>query len=173
MNIIRTLFAVSTLALGACASAPDYVAADHPGERGYYSHKVAADRYRVVYNGGKRSGLEETRDFALIRAAEVTVREGYDWFEIVDRDTRTESTRQARSGIGHERRYYVDRECSVLGCRSRVYPASYTRFELQNGRDEHRHTHSIEIRLGKGKLPEDGRAYDAAVVLDAMRPETA
>lgn len=164
----RFVFIIATLSLGACASSPDYVEADSPEDRGYYTQKISDDRFRVVYNGGRRAGIETTRDYALLRAAEITLREGYSWFEIVDRDTYTKTTREPRTGIGYERAYYVDRDCGLLGCSSRVRPVTYTRWEIDNGREQNRHSHSIEIRMGKGELPEDGRGYDANAVISSM-----
>ena len=169
MFINRWVIVIAALVLGACAGSPDYRAADRPQDRGYYTQKITGDRYRVVYNGGRRSGLEETRDFALLRAAEVTVREGYDWFEIVDRDTHTRTNAAGpRAGVGYERAYFVARECGLLGCTSHVRPATYTRWEVASSHDVERHSHSIEVKLGKGALPADGRGYDAKSVIASV-----
>lgn len=164
----RLVLIMATLTLGACASSPDYVESGSPEDHGYYTQKISDDRYRVVYNGNRRAGLERTRDYALLRAAEVTLREGYTWFEIVDRDTHTKTTRRPETRFGHERAYTIDRDCGVLGCASRMRPVTYTRWEAGNGREERRHSHSIEIRMDKGELPEDGRAYDAQSVISSM-----
>lgn len=178
----RIITLVLTLTLGACASGPQYVEADHAGDRGYSSRKIDDTHYRVVYNGGRRADLETARDYALLHAAEVTLKEGYEWFRIVDRDshTRTSGGEDPRFGLGYrygygygyDRAEYVERNCGVLGCTTRVRPASYSRWEIAgNTRRAERHSHSIEIVLGKGEPPADGNYYDAKSVISAVWSE--
>lgn len=171
MFTTRIVLIVAMFALGACASSPKYVAADKATHYGYYSYKIGEDRYRVNFNGNRRADLQDTRDFALLRAAELTLDEGKDWFQIVDRETATTETRApARSGFGVERAYYVEDRCGLIGCSRSVRPAtySYAHMGFDTGRSEAAHSHSLEILMGKGEMPEDGNYYDAKSVVEAI-----
>ena len=166
----RFVLAGIALTLGACASSPEYVAADNAEDYGYYARKISEDRYRVNYNGSRRTSLQDSRDYALLRSAELTLNNGYDWFQIVDRETSTIETREPTVGYGYgyESARYVETNCGLLGCSRKSQPATYTSVHLDNRRAENRHSHSLEIRMGKGKIPEDGNYYDARTVSESI-----
>ncbi len=170
--ITRIVLIAALLSLGACASSPRYVAADGADDYGHYARKISENRYRVNYNGGRTASLQDTRDFALLRAAEITLSEGYDWFQVVDRETATTESREPRAGVGfgYERAYYTETECGLLACSQRTRPVTYTTWAVDSGsrRPETRHSHSLEIVMGRGKMPEDGHYYDAAQVTKAI-----
>lgn len=171
--LTRTVIAAIFLTLGACASSPDYVEADGAYDYGYSSRKIAENRYRVNFNGRNRADVQETRDYALLRAAELTLAEGYDWFEVVDRETMTTESRDRRAPgaeFGYEETWYVEQDCGLLSCRRSVRPARYqtTRIGFDTTRPAERHAHSIEIVMGKGDEPEDGHAYNARDVMKTI-----
>ena len=172
MFTTRIVLIIALFTLGACASSPKYVAADKATHYGHYSYKIGENRYRVNFNGGGRADLQETRDFALLRAAELTLAEGNDWFQIVDRETATTATEApVRSGFGVERAYYVQDRCGLLSCSRSVHPAAYAtyaRMDFDSGRPQTAHSHSLEILMGKGEVPEDGNYYDAKSVVKAI-----
>jgi len=150
------------LSLGACASTSQkYVAADEAGEYGHYSSKLTDNRYRVTFTGNSRTSLEQTKDFALLRAAEVTLREGYTWFEVVERETRTTEIDRnvVDTGIQHERRYEVERNCGLLGCTDRVRPRTETSIVVDNTKPKTEHSYSLEVLMGNGEMPEKGGNY--------------
>jgi hypothetical protein len=168
--ITRIVLLAALLTLGACASSPRYVAADGAADYGHYARKISENRYRVNYNGGRKADLQDTRDFALLRAAEITLSEGYEWFQVVDRETATTESREPRPGVGvgYERAYYTERSCGLLGCTQRTRPMTYTSWTVDSHRPDTRHSHSLEIVMGKGKMPEDGHYYDAGQVMKAI-----
>ncbi len=168
MLITRIVFAATLLTLGACASSPKYVAADSADDYGHYSRKISENRYRVNFNGNRRANLQDTRDFALLRAAELTLSNGYEWFQIVDRESATTETREPRAGFGYERAYYVQRSCGLLSCTQTTRPTTYSRMEFDSSRPKTRHSHSLEIVMGKGEVPEDGNYYDAESVVKTL-----
>lgn len=158
----RVLATVSVLTLAACASTPEYVPADDPDDFGHYSTKLDDNRYRIVYNGARSTGLNATRDYALMRAAELTLRDGYDWFEVVDRETVTITERDGERpamGFGVERAWYVERNCGLLSCAQSVRPWTTTRLDMDTGRSATHHSHMLEILMGKGEIPEKGGNY--------------
>lgn len=166
----RIVIAAVFLTLGACASSPQYVAADSATDYGHSSRKLAENRYRVNFNGRQTTSVQDTRDFALLRAAELTLAEGYDWFQIVDRETATATTRrdEPRTGFGYERAYYTERSCGLLSCTRTVRPTTTARMSFDSGRPETKHSHSLEIVMGAGEIPEDGNYYDARAVVKSI-----
>jgi hypothetical protein len=164
------------LALGACASTPEYVAAGDAAGYGYYSQRIEDDRYRVNFNGNRHTSYEEARNYALLRAAEVTVAEGYDWFEIVDRESLTTESlrREPAARTGYVEHWTVEDRCGLLGCTRRARPSAFTTtsLEFDATRPATRYMHSLEIVMGKGEQPEDGHAYDAREVMRTVYSAT-
>ncbi|MEX2126039.1 MAG: hypothetical protein WD795_19265 [Woeseia sp.] len=159
-GIASIVFAVAVAAgLGACASTPKYAPADDVDGYGHYSTQLSENRYRVVYNGSRSTSLNTTRDYAMLRAAELTMREGYDWFRIVDRETVSFSEPQPQSGFSYERTYYVERSCGLLSCSQSVRPWTTTQLDMRSDRARTKHSHVLEIVIGKGELPEDDSDY--------------
>lgn len=76
-------------ALSACTTATPY----QPNIRGqqvsggFSEIQLEPDRFRVNFAGNSLTSRETVEGYLLYRAAELTVQQGYDWFEIVDRDT--------------------------------------------------------------------------------------
>jgi len=158
----RVALIAIVLGLGACASTPKYAPADSVDDYGHYSSKLEENRYRIVYNGRPSTGPTTTRDYALLHAAELTLREGYDWFEIVDREMATSHTRQPSAGFTYERAYYVEQSCGLLSCSRSMYPTTGTRMDIDTGRSQTKYSYVLEIVMGKGEMPENGGNYYAA-----------
>lgn len=162
-------FIVIASGLGACASTPKYTPADDAEDYGHYSTRLDDNRYRIVYNGNRSTGLNTTRDYALLRAAELTLHDGYDWFQVVDRESATISESQPQTGFSYERAYYVERSCGLLGCSQSVRPWTTTRVDMNDGRSRTKHSHVLEIVMGKGSVPQDGgNYYDAEIVAKSL-----
>ena len=170
MLITRIVTITALFALTACASSPRYVPADSADDYGHFSRKISEDRYRVNFNGSRHTNLQDTRDYALLRAAELTLAKDYEWFEIVDRETATTETvgYEPRTEFGYERAWYVERNCGLVSCTRSARPATDSSWHVDTGRPDERHSHSIEIRMGKGEMPEDGNYYDAKAVVNAI-----
>lgn len=167
--IARIVVNAVVAGLGACASSPSYVAADGANDYGHSSRKIAENRYRVNFNGNRSTSYEETRDYALLRAAELTLAEGNDWFQVVDRESQTTETNRApESRFGAERTYYVNENCGLVSCSRTVRPAMWTSMEFDTRRPDTKYAHSLEIVMGKGEMPEDGHFYDAREVVKAI-----
>jgi hypothetical protein len=171
--MFKSRFAVIVMALGlgACASSPRYVPADDAGAYGHYNTQLEENRYRIVFNGRQSTGLNTTRDFALLRAAELTLQQGYDWFQVVDRETFSTNQRDVEPtmAFAYERAYYNDIDCGLLACTRSVRPRNYGYMELGNGRAQTTHSHALEIVMGSGKMPTDGgNYYDASAVAKSI-----
>lgn len=164
---MRFCFAVLiAVALGGCASTSEYQRASGAGDYGYTDTKLEDDRYRIAYRlRGKNIG--KAQDYALLRAAELTMAAGRGWFRVVDRDSEVdEGDDRGLTGVRTERR--VTRDCGLLGCRTTSSP-SYG-VESTVGRiDRDATVVVVEILLGKGKKPSDAATYDAAQLAGNIR----
>jgi hypothetical protein len=81
------------LALAACETATPY----QPQMRGnqvsggYSDQQIEANRFRVAFRGNSMTSRETVERYLLFRAAELTVQNGFDWFEMADRQTERKS----------------------------------------------------------------------------------
>src|SRR4051812_30110703 len=73
----------------ACETATPYqpLQAGNATSGGYSDQRISRDRYRVVFQGNSITQRETVERYLLYRAAELTTQAGYDWFELVDRNT--------------------------------------------------------------------------------------
>ena len=151
--------ALSVMLLSGCASAPTlYAASPAPNAAGYSEFRLEPGRYRVTFQGGPGAPVAQVSDYALLRAAELAVRDGYDWFRVSDRVT--EST-----GQGGGPRLSIGGGSSNYGHRSSVGLGVGTSFNLGGGPAVSR---TIEVVFGKGPRPKDADAYDARQIIDTI-----
>ena len=162
--MIRCLaVAASALSLAACASLAPYGPQQGSNGQGYSERRIENDRYRVTYNGVGAPG--PVADMALLRAAALTVEQGYDWFEVTQRyvDGRPDSAGGFRPSVsvgygGGSGRYGGYRYSSSgvgVGVGLNFQGPSPTSTVL-------------EVRLGRGARPDRGEAYDAREVRSAL-----
>lgn len=148
---------LSALALAACASSVVYGPADAGAAFGYTEQKIEDGRYRLSYRG--RDGVQSS-DGALRRAAELTVADGAEWFEVVSRDREAEGSGSGpRVGVGGSVGSGDGWSGSAVGI-GVTLPVGGARGAV---------TERLEIRTGKGAKPDTGTVYDAADVLDNLR----
>ncbi len=92
----RLLFvAAAALALSACETATPYqpISAQHgQADGGYSDQQVEANRWRVTFAGNSLTSRETVERYLLFRAAQLTVDQGYDWFQAVDRHTNRQTS---------------------------------------------------------------------------------
>lgn len=150
--MFRTSLAVLLGAgLVACASAPTtFQAAANAKAVGYSDYRIEPGRYRVTFQGGSGAPSEQVTDFALLRAADVVLADGYDWFRVVDRriEERADSGPRLGLGVGG----------ANFGRHTGVGVNLGTSVPLGGGP---RLTATIEVVGGRGAKPSDTDAYDA------------
>jgi opacity protein-like surface antigen len=153
--LAASLFA---LALAACATAPTvYGPATGPSSVGFSEQRIETGRYRVTFRGGPGAPAAQVADYALLRAAELAIADGYDWFRVVDRYT-------AQSGEGGGPRVSIG--AGGGGYRSGVGVGLGTSFNLGGGPAI---VQSIEVLMGKGRpAPAGTEVYDAREVRRAV-----
>lgn len=179
MNSAHTSNAPTTLALiamvaisllTACASQPDYRAADGRGY-GYTEQQLSSDQYRVSFRArGDDTGL--AMDYAMLRASELTMEQGYDWFDIASRDTLVDRERVnpgASAGTGVA--YTTVQDCGLLTCRTYQRPSQSYHTGMHLGDERSDVEVIMEIRLGNGIRPAGDQNYDAREVYENLKPE--
>ena len=100
MRLILILAATSLLA--ACATPPPAYgpASLNNSGIGYDDVRSENDRWRVSYTARGRGAELEAEQLALRRAADLAQRNGFEWFEIVDRRTQTEGEERSPVRVG-------------------------------------------------------------------------
>ncbi len=159
------LIAAAGLALSACASLAPYGPQMGPGGQGYVEQRIESNRYRVTYNGVGAPG--PVADMALLRAAELTTAEGYDWFEVTQRwiDGRPDSAGGLRPSVGVG--YGSSRGSSRYGS----YRSSGVGVGVGlNFSGPSPTSTTLEVVMGNGETPDRPNAYDARGVQDSLRP---
>jgi len=161
---MRRLFAaLSIVALAACATAvgTNYGPADAKGF-GYTETRIEADRYRVTFAGDGATPPSAVEDYALLRAAELAVAGGYDWFRVIGRSLDEQEKGGVGLGAGLGTGSYGRRSGVSVGVGGNLGTVGARKF----------YTARIEVLFGKGDKP-DGETgapvYDAKSVIETIR----
>lgn len=77
------LSAVACIGLAACASSSGSYGPAYGGDLGYRNTQIQNDRFRISYTS---RDSYESKDFALLRAAQIAENEGYSHFKILRGD---------------------------------------------------------------------------------------
>lgn len=169
--------------LAACETATPY----QPNVRGaatsggYSEARLEPDRWRVNFSGNSVTSRETVEGYLLYRAAELTVQNGADWFEIVDRNVATKSRSYVEpdplyhpwygSGFGYWRPSWRYR---TRGFGWRTWDPFFGDPFFADRYDVHTiesFEASAEIITHHGvKRADDARAFDAHAVMENLRP---
>jgi len=154
--------ALLLLGLVACASSPTPYQAASNGF-GYREQQLESNRYRVSFAGNSATSLDTVQDYALYRAAELTVATGHDYFRVVNRSTDTRGSGVGGPRIGVGVGSGGGSSGSVLG----VGGSSI----LGGGGYADDYTVTMDILTFQGAKPAaDPDAYDAREVLRRLEP---
>jgi len=157
---------IAALALAGCATAPAYGPATRPNGAGYSETQVENNRYFVTYRASGSADAQLLQDYALLRAADITLERNGEWF-IVDRRSLDDAPSQSGPQLG------VSVGGGNFGRRSGVGVGVGMSFPLGGGAAGARaNSATLEIRLGAGPKPEDPNAYDARAVAQSLRART-
>lgn len=156
----RTLALLAALALAGCATAvgTDYGPADKKGF-GYTETRVEADRYRIVFAGDGATARDAVENYALLRAADLALAGGYDWFRVVARDLAEEK----RGGVGVGAGFGGGGRNVGVGVGGDLGTIGARPF----------YTSRIEVLFGKGAKPSGPDYYDARGVKETVRARPA
>ncbi len=153
---VFTILSIAVM-LAACAAVgpADYGPAG-ASSFGYSSTKIEANRYRIVYRGSGGMPPEMVEDYALRRAAELSLANNFDWFRIVSRDIVGEERGGVSIGAGFGTGSYGRRSGGSVGVGGNV----------GNVGAQDYFTVRMEVLMGEGEAPDDDGAYDALSVID-------
>lgn len=160
MNLkIALIAAASGAALMACApTQTTYGPATGPAGQaiGFDSLRITDNRWRVNFTAGQDISTSAAERLALRRAAELTLENGYDWFEIVDRRIDSSGGRNPVRVGGSAG--------TTVG--SRGYRASGVGLGISlSPGQEGRTIVSLEIIARPGAAPDAPNAYDARALI--------
>ncbi|QDH72964.1 hypothetical protein [Brevundimonas sp. M20] len=164
-RLVLPVILAAGLGLSACASLAPYGAQQSARGQGYSEQRIENNRYRVTYNGVGAPG--PVADYALLRAAELTTAQGYDWFEVTQRwiDGSPDSAGGVRPSVG-------------VGYGGGSYRGPYgSRYSTSgvgvgvglNFSGPSPTSTSLEVVMGRGAKPDRPEVYDARGVQDALR----
>jgi hypothetical protein len=185
-NVLRGKIVAASISLSAalllssCMTATPYQP-EVRGQRihgGYSEQRLANNRFRVTFDGNTLTSRERVEGYMLYRAAELTIKEGFDWFRIVDRET------------DRDRREYIEPSPFYRPWYGYVYWRPYWRYcrphhgwqywypygdnpFWADGIDvrtvEEFEAHA-EIEMGQGVTPDEKNTFDARKVRDELEP---
>ncbi|MEL7110137.1 MAG: hypothetical protein AAGJ68_03620 [Pseudomonadota bacterium] len=148
------LAATALLALGACATSAPYGPASRDGAKGYVVQPIENNRFRIAYTD---NSIELASNRALRRAAEITIEQGHDWFQVV---TAYSDTGELAGGGGTS--------VSVggsTGSSGRSSVGLGVGIALPLGGSSGPVEHVMEIMTAPGPKPDNPDAYSASEVL--------
>ncbi len=85
------------LALAGCATPTPYAPADRYQQNGYTDRQLTDTRWRVTFTGNSVTARDQVEDYLMLRAAEVTLDSGHNYFRFDTRDTQTQTRTTAFS----------------------------------------------------------------------------
>lgn len=154
------LAAVISASLVACATAPTlFQPAAGPKSAGYFEYRIEPGRYRVTFRGGPGAPADQVADFALLRAADLAIAEGYDWFQVVDR--------LREDAPNHGPRLNLGLGGGSFGGHGGVGVGVGSGFDLGGGPVI---TSTLEVLMGRGARPTGVDAYDARSLRSTLAP---
>ena len=154
---------VAALALTACETAMPTIYAPAPGPRavGFSELRLEPGRYRITYRGGPGAPPAQVSDYALLRAADLALAEGYDWFRVSDRHLDRVGYAGGSSvsfGVGG----------ASFGRHSAVGVGVGKTIPLGDNGEILAET--LEVVMGKGPPPRDADVYDARDIRRTIGP---
>ena len=155
--ILSLLFA----GMSACATAPQGFGPAYGSDFGFRNTKLQQDRFRISYTS---RDLYESRDFALLRAAQIADIEGYSHFKIINGETFDNGPNAligSRVGVG----------VGGFGGRTRTNThVDIGVHDVVRAVEGSKVTETIEILLLSSGNKSDPNVFDAQGVLKSIQP---
>jgi hypothetical protein len=155
------LTALLLTAVAACGHPTPYQVAANG--YGFSDQRIEDNRYRITFSGNSLTPQPVVENYLLYRAAEITLANGYDYFEVADKQT-NKSTRYLATYDDFGRPYYWRRY-------PYPYPFYGSGFHTADYRPIEQFTSTANVVLFRGRKPADkADAYDARDVAQRLRP---
>ena len=147
--------------LGGCASTTTpYRAATTPEDQGYQEQRIEANRYRVTFTGNSATAREAVENFMLLRIAELTLKQGFDYFVLDNQDTEAKT-------------YYLQSMTDFGGAWDPFYGCLWPRsgFAVSTTQPVTNYKAQAYVVMFKGeKPPLEMKAFDARDVQASLAP---
>jgi hypothetical protein len=147
---------LAAFSLTACATQVAYAPAPTKAAFGYSEAPITDGRWRITFRADSHADTDRIEDLALLRAADLTLAQGKEWFLVTDRFNAAQDGDGVRSathvGFGH-------REASGLG------PS----FGLDRNSGP-MIARTLVIQLGQGPAPKAADVYRASAVRQSLSP---
>ncbi len=163
--IRQILSAAVLLLLSACATAPPpYGPAPATGAAGYSETQIESNRYFVTFRAPVGASAALLQDYALLRAAELTLQNGREWFWVDRRTVDQEASHPSGPSVG------VGIGAGSWGGHGGGSVGVGVNFPLGGGQPQQSaRAATLEIRFGEGPKPDDANAYDARAISTNLR----
>ena len=179
--------AAAAMALSACAAYPTPYQPiglrGAPASGGFSEVQLEPNRFRVNFAGNSYTERQTVENYLLLRASELTLSQGFDWFTTVQRDTERQTRYRdyglGRSGfgypgygLGYSRFGYGGFAPSWRYYGRAGWSPFYDSFGWDRDvdiREINRYEATAEIVMGRGPKPaNDPRAFDARDVTRSL-----
>ncbi len=165
--------AVLALGLAACETTPtpyQPLGSSNPVSGGFTDQRLDETHFRVTFKGNDLTSREQVETYLLYRAAELAVSQGFDWFEMVSRDTENRGGAWVSGYGGYwspNWRYHGGFGWGAWGpYGGGPYWGGYDVQQID------RYEAIAEIAVGHGQKPAgDVRAFDARQVMSNLGPK--
>jgi hypothetical protein len=149
------------LALAACTTPTVFAPMQGASGAGYAETRIDQDHWRITFRGGSDAGPERVADLALLRAAQLTLQQGDDWFRVTQRYGEALPPRGPTLSVGAGGGDYGWHGGSSFGVGVGGIPLGGGPTSVE----------TIEVVMAKGPAPKgDPAAYDAHGVAQSIRP---
>lgn len=167
--MLRSITVIAAAAfLAACATTPPvYSAATSAGGPGYSETQIESNRYFVTYRAPGGADAALLQDYALLRAAELTLQNGREWFWVDRRTIDGQVSRTSGPSVG------VGVGAGSWGSRSGTSVGVGMSFPIGGQRGQVARSATLEVRFGEGPKPDDPNAYDARSISTNLRARIA
>ena len=177
-RILTTAALTVALGLVACATPTPYqpLAKSSSVSGGYSDLKISGDRYRITFQGNDVTERDTVESYLLFHAAEVTLRDGYDYFLLTnrntDRNSRTFIAPDPMFGGWQPQWYYARRDPFGPGLFSPFYGPGFAGYGRYDATEITSYKANAEILMMHGKKPAgDPSAFDAHDVEAHLGPK--
>lgn len=168
MKTTTSILSLVLLLAGCAGTGTEYRAASRSGGYGYTDQQIASNRYQVTYVA-RGDDPAAASDLALLRASELTLLDGNDWFEVASRELVIEGERRGSTlhSTGSIEQSTTTR-CGLLSCSSTTQPVYRSSVGMDHG-GRQRTTVVLEFITGNGTAPAGATFYAAKDVADTIR----
>ncbi len=128
----------------------------YTGNSGYYEKPLSKDMFEVSFKGNENTSKERTKNFALLRSAELALENGYNYFVLLDQKTKVVN-----------KTHYVPKTYRTI-----TYPSGSTRTISEGGYSYIvKEPVATNIIVGFKEKPVNTASYDAKLVVKDLKKE--